>query len=68
MPVIAVSLIEGRTDEQLEALIAGLTEAAVAALGAPAASVRVLLNEIPPSHWGVGGVSKLQQANGGNPS
>jgi len=68
MPIIAVSLLEGRTDEQLATLIAQLTEAATTSLGVPAATVRVLLNEVPPSHWGVGGVSKLQQANQGNPS
>ena len=68
MPIIAVSLVEGRTEEQLATLIAGLTEAASSSLDVPAATVRVLLNEVPPSHWGVGGVSKLQQAKQGNPS
>jgi len=61
MPIVAVSLLEGRPPEKLEALIADLTATVVATLDVPAASVRVILSEVPPSHWGIGGVSKLQQ-------
>lgn len=57
MPIIQVNLMEGRTDEQKEALIAALTEATVQSLGAPRDSVRVLLNEMPKTHWGIGGKS-----------
>lgn len=57
MPIIQVSMMEGRNDEQKEALIAALTEATVQSLGAPRDSVRVLLNEIPKTHWGIGGKS-----------
>jgi 4-oxalocrotonate tautomerase len=61
MPIVAVSLLEGRPPEKLEALIADLTATVVATLDVPAASVRVILTEVPPSHWGIAGVSKLQQ-------
>ena len=57
MPIIQVNLMEGRSDEQKEALIAALTDATVQSLGAPRDSVRVLLNEMPKSHWGIGGKS-----------
>jgi 4-oxalocrotonate tautomerase len=57
MPVIQVTLMEGRTDVQKEALIAALTEAAFSSINAPRESVRVLLNEIPKAHFGIGGKS-----------
>jgi 4-oxalocrotonate tautomerase len=57
MPIIQVNLLEGRSDELKEALIAALTEATVQSIGAPRESVRVLLNEMPKTHWGIGGKS-----------
>jgi len=58
MPLIQVTLIEGRSAEAKAALIRGLTEAAVEATAAPRESIRVILQEVPPAHWGVGGVPK----------
>ncbi|KRV47857.1 4-oxalocrotonate tautomerase [Wenjunlia vitaminophila] len=54
MPLIEVSLVEGRAPEQLRALITGLTEAAETALGAPRSSIRVILREVPATHWAAG--------------
>ncbi|WP_321803411.1 4-oxalocrotonate tautomerase [Burkholderia sp. BCC1988] len=58
MPLIQVTLIEGRAMEAKVALIEGLTDAAIVALDAPRESVRVIIQEVPASHWGVGGVPK----------
>jgi 4-oxalocrotonate tautomerase len=58
MPIINVALLEGRSTEAKAALIRRLTDAAVEAIGAPPETVRVLLTEVPPEHWGTGGVSK----------
>ncbi|WP_232667044.1 2-hydroxymuconate tautomerase [Pseudonocardia sp. TRM90224] len=55
MPLVQISLTRGRTPEQLQALGEAVTEAVAASLGAPAASVRVLLQEVEPAHWFVGG-------------
>ena len=63
MPIIEVTLVEGRSQENKEALIAGLTETAVRVLGAPSQSVRVILREIPPEHFGVAGRSKAKSGN-----
>ncbi len=57
MPLIEVTLVEGRTAEQLRALITGLTRAAVEAVGAPLASVRVVVREVPATHWAAGDVT-----------
>jgi len=64
MPVVQVTLIEGRAPAQKEALIASVTDAVVEALDAPRDSVRVLLYEVPAAHWGVGGASKDTRREG----
>ncbi|NVK41488.1 MAG: 4-oxalocrotonate tautomerase [Oceanospirillaceae bacterium] len=57
MPILQVNMMEGRTDEQKETLIHELTEACYKAIGAPRETVRVLINEMPKQHWGIGGQS-----------
>ena len=56
MPLAQVSLLEGATEEQKRAVIAKVTAALGESLGAPPASVRVLITELPSLNWGVGGV------------
>ena len=51
MPLIEVTLAEGRSPEQLRALISRLTEAVVETGVAPKQSVRVIVREVPPTHW-----------------
>ena len=62
MPLIQVTLLEGRSAEAKAALIRQLTDATVEAIAAPRDSVRVILQEVPPAHWSVGGVSKAAAA------
>jgi 4-oxalocrotonate tautomerase len=57
MPIIQVTLMEGRDDAKKEALIHALTEAAHESIGAPRESVRVVLVEVPKAHFGIGGKS-----------
>ena len=58
MPIIHVNLIEGRSPEKVAKLIENITEVTVETLDAPRESVRVLVNEIPGTHWGIAGKSK----------
>lgn len=62
MPVIEVTLVEGRTTEQKNGLIRALTNAAHESIGAPLQTVRVILREIPLSHFAVGGETFAQRA------
>ena len=55
MPFMQVYMLEGRTEEQKEKLIAALTEAAVTSIDAPIETVRVWITEVPLAHWGAGG-------------
>jgi len=51
MPLVEVSLIEGRTPEQIRSLIHELHEAVVRALTAPPGNVRIIVREVPATHW-----------------
>lgn len=58
MPIMEVHLLEGRSPEQKRAFTRALTAAAVDTLGVKPEQVRILIREIPPEHFCVGGVSK----------
>jgi 4-oxalocrotonate tautomerase len=63
MPLVEVTLVEGRTPEQLRTLISRLTAAVVDSVGAPTENVRVVLREIPATHWAAGDVT-VQERRG----
>jgi 4-oxalocrotonate tautomerase len=58
MPIVEITLIEGRTDEAKRRLISKVTDAIVEAIEAPIQSVRVILREVPAAHFGVAGKTK----------
>jgi 4-oxalocrotonate tautomerase len=58
MPFVEVTLIEGRSREQKRALMQAVTDAVEKSLEVPRESIRVVLREVPPEHWAVGGVPK----------
>lgn len=64
MPIITASILSGRTDSQKRALIRSLTDAAIRSLDVQPGQVRIIINEVAPEHWGVGGVSKADQEGG----
>ena len=68
MPTLEVYLPAGHAEARKAQLIAGLTQATVDAIGAPAESVRVLLSELPPHDFGIGGSSAADRAASGRAS
>ena len=54
MPIVEVKLWEGRTDEQIKEIIAGITDVFVK-MGSKPESVRVLIQPYPKKNWGQGG-------------
>lgn len=54
MPLVQVYLWKGLGDEIAKTIIENITQVFVD-LGIPQQAVEVLVNEIPKSHWGVGG-------------
>ena len=57
MPIAHLHIMEGRSDEKKERLIAEVTEAICRSLDAKPESVRVIIQEMPKAHFGIGGVS-----------
>ncbi|WP_432842379.1 tautomerase family protein [Dactylosporangium sp. CA-092794] len=57
MPLVEVTLVEGRTPAQLRGLISRLTDAVEAAIDAPRESIRVVVREVPATHWAAGDVT-----------
>ncbi|MEH6941304.1 4-oxalocrotonate tautomerase [Bacillus sp. JJ722] len=61
MPIINVQIMEGRPKEKVKDLIQSLTNAAAETLDAPKESIRVLVTELPKTHWGVAGKPKSEK-------
>ncbi len=64
MPLVEVTLVQGRTPEQLRALITSLTDAVEAAIGVARGSIRVVPREVPATHWAAGDVTIAERENG----
>jgi len=56
MPLIQISMLEGRTDEQKKALLTAVTDAVHTSIGAPLPSIRVWVTEFAPSDYMAEGV------------
>ncbi len=67
MPLIEVTLVEGRSPAQLRTLVSALTQAAVDAVDAPLESVRVILREVPATHFAAGDVTIAERRGGADP-
>jgi 4-oxalocrotonate tautomerase len=63
MPIVRIDLLEGRSREHKVELVRRVTEAVSTALDVQPGQVRVLVYEVPPEHWAVGGVSMAEQAS-----
>ncbi|WP_029889204.1 2-hydroxymuconate tautomerase [Polycyclovorans algicola] len=61
MPVIQVNLMQGRTNEQKKLLAQRITQSVVEVLGAKPESVRVLIHEMGPYDFAVGGVPMAER-------
>lgn len=54
MPVVIVELWEGRTSEQKEKLIKGITKT-FEEIGVKPEVVHVIIHDTPKTNWGIGG-------------
>jgi 4-oxalocrotonate tautomerase len=54
MPIIDISISEGRTSEQLRALVTAVHTAVLETVNARPEHVTVLLREVPRTRWAVG--------------
>lgn len=65
MPLVEVTLVEGRSPEQLRTLISKLTDAVESAVEAPRANIRVVLREVPATHWAAGDITIAEKQAAG---
>lgn len=63
MPIVNIQILEGRPEEKVKELIHNVTETVSATLGAPKENVRILVSEVPKTHWGIGGISVSDMPN-----
>jgi 4-oxalocrotonate tautomerase len=57
MPIAIVHIVEGRSAEKKAALIENVSRAISLSLDAPLETVRVLIQEVPKTQWGIGGTT-----------
>jgi 4-oxalocrotonate tautomerase len=62
MPLIAIHLLEGRSDEQKKALLTAVTEAVHGSIGAPYEAIRVWIQEFSPKAYMAAGVLAADKA------
>lgn len=67
MPLIEVTLGAGRTPAQLRQLMTNLTNAVADADVAPREAVRVVIREVPATHWSAGDVTLAERAGEPDP-
>ncbi len=60
-------MAEGRTPQQVRTLISALTQAAAEAVDAPLDSIRVVVREVPLTHWGAGDVTIAERRGAPDP-
>ncbi|MHA1273088.1 MAG: tautomerase family protein [Promethearchaeota archaeon] len=54
MPLANIYVWKGISEEIIEKIIRGITDVFVS-VGIPEKAVEVIVNEIPKTHWGIGG-------------
>lgn len=61
MPIVNISLIEGRDSAAVTACVKAVARTIHETLGAPLNSIRVIATEIPAAYWAVGDQTKAEQ-------
>lgn len=56
MPILQIHLMEGRDEAKKAKLVKQVTEAVVDSLGVPPDSVRIILSDMAPHDYAIGGV------------
>jgi 4-oxalocrotonate tautomerase len=54
MPIVQISLVKGRDEATLKRFVKDVARTVHESLGAPMPTIRVILNEVPATHWAIG--------------
>ncbi len=63
MPIIQISVVAGRPQEKITTMIHEVTETVARTLEAPVDTIKVLVTEVAPTHWGSGGETIAEKRN-----
>jgi 4-oxalocrotonate tautomerase len=61
MPIVQVEMIKGRTREQKKRMIEGVTAVMVETLHCPREAVKIVIRDMDPDDYAVGGVLYSEQ-------
>ena len=63
MPIVQLQILQGRSEEKISGVIENVTNIISETLDTPKENIRVIVTEIPKTHWGRAGVpiSKVQK-------
>lgn len=61
MPLVELTIAEGRAPQQLRGLISAVTTAVQESIDAPKETIRVILREVPLTHWAAGDVTLAER-------
>ena len=61
MPIIDIHLMEGRTDDQKRKLVASVTKAVCESVDVDPQKVKIIISEMAPNGYAVGGKLKIDQ-------
>jgi 4-oxalocrotonate tautomerase len=62
MPIVHISLVEGRDDAAIKACVKAVARTVHETLGAPLDTIRVYATTVPATHWAVGERTKDEMA------
>jgi 4-oxalocrotonate tautomerase len=54
MPIVQISIVEGRDDAAIKRCVKEVARTVHQTLGAPLATIRVFVHQVPAAHWAVG--------------
>jgi 4-oxalocrotonate tautomerase len=57
MPIVNIQILQGRPESKIKDLIGNVTDTVANTLEVPKERVRIIVTEVPKSHWGIAGVA-----------
>ncbi len=60
MPIVHITLVEGRSTEDVQRCLKAVTQAVQESLGAPPPTIRVFATQVPPEHYAIGGRTRQE--------
>ena len=64
MAVVTIEMLEGRSLQQKQQLVAAITKAMVEIAHARPATLHVVIRDVPPTDWGLAGALISEQGTG----